>query len=147
METGLEYVTMEKLFAESDVISLHVPLMPQTYHLVNEAALALMKRGVVLINTSRGALVDASALIKALKQGRIGAAGLDVYEEEAGVFFQDLSGHVLQDDVLARLMTFPNVIITSHQAFLTKEALGNIAETTLGNVRGFMDGKLSNEVK
>lgn len=146
-ETGVEYVAMERVFAESDVISLHVPLMPQTYHLVNEAALTLMKRGVVLINTSRGALVDASALIKALKQGRIGAAGLDVYEEEAGVFFQDLSGHVLQDDVLARLMTFPNVIITSHQAFLTKEALGNIAETTLGNVRGFVEGKLANEVK
>jgi len=146
-ETGVEYVAMERLFAESDVISLHVPLMPQTYHLVNEAALALMKRGVVLINTSRGALVDASALIKALKQGRIGAAGLDVYEEEAGVFFQDLSGHVLQDDVLARLMTFPNVIITSHQAFLTKEALENIAETTLGNVAEFRAGQLSNEVK
>lgn len=146
-ETGVEYVAMERVFAESDVISLHVPLIPQTYHLVNEAALALMKPGVVLINTSRGALVDASALIKALKQGRIGAAGLDVYEEEAGVFFQDLSGHVLQDDVLARLLTFPNVIITSHQAFLTKEALGNIAETTLGNVKGFIEGKLSNEVK
>jgi D-lactate dehydrogenase len=147
-ETGVEYVAMERVFAESDVISLHVPLMPQTYHLVNEAALALMKPGVVLINTSRGALVDAAALIKALKQGRIGAAGLDVYEEEAGVFFQDLSGHVLQDDVLARLLTFPNVIITSHQAFLTKEALGNIAETTLGNVKEFRDGKgLRNEVK
>ncbi len=146
-ETDVEYVAMERVFAESDVISLHVPLMPQTYHLVNEAALALMKPGVVLINTSRGALVDAAALIKALKQGRIGAAGLDVYEEEAGVFFQDLSGHVLQDDVLARLLTFPNVIITSHQAFLTKEALGNIAETTLGNVKGFAEGKLNNEVK
>jgi D-lactate dehydrogenase len=146
-ETGVEYVAMERVFAESDVISLHVPLMPQTYHLVNEAALAVMKPGVVLINTSRGALVDASALIKALKQGRIGAAGLDVYEEEAGVFFQDLSGHVLQDDVLARLLTFPNVIITSHQAFLTKEALGNIAETTLGNVKGLAEGKLNNEVK
>ncbi len=146
-ETGVEYVPMERLFAESDIISLHVPLMPQTYHLVNEAALALMKPGVVLINTSRGALVDASALIQALKQGRIGAAGLDVYEEEAGVFFEDLSGLVLQDDVLARLLTFPNVIITSHQAFLTKEALGNIAETTLGNVKGFREGKLSNEVK
>ena len=140
-ETGVEYVPMERLFAESDIISLHVPLMPQTYHLVNEAALALMKPGVVLINTSRGALVDASALIQALKQGRIGAAGLDVYEEEAGVFFEDLSGLVLQDDVLARLLTFPNVIITSHQAFLTKEALGNIAETTLGNVAEFRGGK------
>lgn len=146
--TGLEYVPLEQLFAESDIISLHVPLMPQTYHLVNEAALALMKPGVVLINTSRGALVDAAALIRALKQGRIGAAALDVYEEEADVFFQDLSGHVLQDDVLARLMTFPNVIITSHQAFLTKEALGNIAETTLGNVADFRDGKeLRNAVK
>jgi D-lactate dehydrogenase len=146
-ETGVEYVTMERLFAESDIISLHVPLMPETHHLVNEAALNSMKPGVVLINTSRGALVDASALIKALKQGRMGAAGLDVYEEEAGVFFEDLSGLVLQDDVLARLLSFPNVIITSHQAFLTKEALGNIAETTLGNVKGVIEGKLTNVVK
>lgn len=147
-ETEVEYVPLTQVFSESDIISLHVPLMPQTYHMVNKAALNSMKPGVVLINTSRGALVDATALIEALKQGRIGAAGLDVYEEEAGVFFHDLSENVLQDDVLARLMTFPNVIITSHQAFLTKEALGNIAETTLKSIKDFADGKpLGNAVK
>lgn len=139
-EAQVEYVPLERLFGEADIISLHVPLLPQTHHMINEEALGRMKTGVVLINTSRGALVDASALVEALKQGRIGAAGLDVYEEEAGVFFQDLSGLVLQDDVLARLLTFPNVIVTSHQAFLTQEALSNIANTTLGSIKAFAEG-------
>lgn len=145
---GLTYVSMDQLLAESDIVSLHVPLTPQTYHVIGEAALKQLKPGAVIINTSRGALVDAAALIEGLKDGRVGAAGLDVYEEEAGVFFQDLSGHVLQDDVLARLLTFPNVIVTSHQAFLTREALANIADTALGNIQAFIKGEpLKNAVK
>jgi D-lactate dehydrogenase len=147
-EHAVTYVAMDRLLAESDVVSLHVPLTPQTYHVIGESALQKLKPGAVVINTSRGALVDAAALIEGLKDGRVGAAGLDVYEEEADVFFQDLSGHVLQDDVLARLLTFPNVIVTSHQAFLTREALANIADTTLGNIQAFIKGEtLKNAVK
>jgi D-lactate dehydrogenase len=143
----VEYVELLDLCREADVISLHVPLTPQTRHLINADALARMKRGVVLINTGRGALLDSRALIEALKGGHVGAAGLDVYEEEEKVFFRNLSEQVLQDDVLARLLTFPNVLITSHQAFLTHEALANIAETTLGNIRAFERGEpLVNEV-
>lgn len=137
----VRYVNLRDLYRESDIVSLHVPLVPATRHLIDAAALHAMKPGVMLINTGRGALVDTRALIEALKQGRIGAAGLDVYEEEEGVFFQDLSDQVLQDDVLARLLTFPNVLITAHQAFLTREALANIAETTLANVRAFERGE------
>jgi D-lactate dehydrogenase len=126
----------------------HVPLTPTTHHLIDAAALAQMKRGVMLINTGRGALVDSRALIDALERGHVGAAGLDVYEEEEGIFFRNLSDQVLQDDVLARLLTFPNVLITSHQAFLTREALANIAHTTLTNVSAFERGEhLSNEVR
>ncbi|HLV67016.1 MAG TPA: 2-hydroxyacid dehydrogenase [Polyangiaceae bacterium] len=144
----LEYVELPTLFSESDVISLHVPLTPATYHMIDAAALASMKPGVFLINTGRGALIDSSALIQALKRGSIGAAGLDVYEEEEGIFFEDLSNRVLQDDVLARLLTFPNVVVTSHQAFLTREALGNIATTTLENVSAFERGlPLMNQVR
>jgi D-lactate dehydrogenase len=138
----VRYVELDELFADSDVISLHVPLLPSTRHLINARALALMKPSVVLINTGRGALLDTRALIEALKQRRIGAAGLDVYEEEEGVFFQDLSEQMLQDDVLARLLTFPNVLITSHQGFLTREALANIASTTLASVSAFERGEL-----
>jgi len=146
--TGVTYVERELLFAEADILSLHVPLTPGTRHLVNAAALGAMKRGVVLINTSRGALLDTRALIAALKTGHIGAAGLDVYEEEEGIFFRDLSDEVLQDDVLARLLTFPNVLITAHQAFLTREALESIAMTTLENVRIFESaGRAQNEVR
>jgi D-lactate dehydrogenase len=142
------YTDLDTLYRESDIISLHVPLTPGTRHLVDAAALAKTKPGVLLINTSRGALVDTRALIDALKSGRIGAAGLDVYEEEEGVFFHDLSAHGLQDDVLARLLTFPNVLITSHQGFLTTEALHNIAETTLESVRAFEAGEpLPHEVR
>jgi D-lactate dehydrogenase len=145
---GLEYVPLERLFRESDVISLHVPLTPETRHLIDERALALMKPGVMLINTGRGALIDTNALIQALKRGHVGAAGLDVYEEEEGVFFEDLSGQVLQDDQLARLLTFPNVLLTAHQAFLTREALTAIARVTLGNVSDFERGRtLANEVR
>ncbi len=138
---GLRYVGLPELYRESDVVSLHVPLTPGTYHLVGADALAGMKRGVFLINTGRGALVDTAALIAALKSGHVGAAGLDVYEEEEGVFFRDLSDQVLQDDVLARLLTFPNVLVTSHQGFLTREALANIADTTLENARAFERGE------
>jgi D-lactate dehydrogenase len=123
-------------------------LTPGTHHLVGADAIAAMKPGVVLINTSRGALIDTPALIAALKTGHIGAAGLDVYEEEEGIFFRDLSNKVLQDDVLARLLTFPNVLVTAHQAFLTGEALANIASTTLANVTSFERGEpLANEVR
>jgi D-lactate dehydrogenase len=145
---GLSYVDLPQVFAEADILSLHVPLTPGTHHLIDAAALGAMKRGVVLINTSRGALIDTRALIAALKTGHVGAAGLDVYEEEEGIFFQDLSNQVLQDDVLARLLTFPNVLITSHQAFLTREALDGIATTTLENVRVFeSEGRAQNEVR
>jgi D-lactate dehydrogenase len=147
-ELGVRYVDLAALFRESDVISLHVPLTPATRHLIDAAALARMKPGVVLVNTGRGALIDTRALVAALKRGHVGAAGLDVYEEEEGVFFKDLSEQVLQDDVLARLLTFPNTIVTSHQGFLTREALANIAETTLASVRAFERGApLAHEVR
>jgi D-lactate dehydrogenase len=138
---GVEYVAIERLWADSDIISLHVPLLPETHHLVNPATIAQMKRGVMLINTSRRGLVGARALVEGLKSGKIGSAGLDVYEEEAGIFFHDMSGQVLSDDVLARLMTFQNVVVTSHQAFLTHEALRNIADTTLASIAEFESGK------
>jgi D-lactate dehydrogenase len=147
-DIGFSYVSFEELLEKSDVLSLHLPLSPQTHHLINESAIARMKPGAILINTSRGGLVDTAALIDALKSGQIGGVGLDVYEMEEGVFFHDLSSQQLQDDVLARLMTFPNVLITSHQGFLTREALANIAETTLGNAAAFERGEpLKNEVK
>jgi D-lactate dehydrogenase len=147
-EAGVEYVPMQRLLAESDVISLHVPLSAATKHLLDAGAFASVKRGVMLINTSRGALIETKALISALKSGVIGYAGLDVYEEEEGVFFQDHSELGLQDDVLARLLTFPNVLVTSHQAFLTREALSNIADTTLQSLADFEAGRhLENAVR
>jgi len=147
-EFGVRYVDLPELYRESDVISLHVPLTPATYHMIDANALAAMKPGVMLVNTGRGALIDSRALIDALKTGHLGAAGLDVYEEEEGVFFEDLSNRILEDDVLARLLTFPNVLITSHQAFLTKEALEKIARVTLENVTAFERGEpLRNEVR
>jgi D-lactate dehydrogenase len=147
-QLSIEYADLATLYRESDVISLHLPLTPATRHLIDAGALAQMKAGVMLINTGRGALIDSRALVDALKRGQVGAAGLDVYEEEEGVFFRNLSEEVLQDDVLARLLTFPNVLITSHQAFLTREALANIADTTLANVTAFERGEhLANEVK
>ena len=138
---GVEYVGLDALYASSDIVTLHVPLTPETFHMVDERALASMKKSAFLINTSRGALVDSRALVGALKRGELAAAGLDVYEEEAGIFFQDLSNQMLEDDVLARLLSFPNVLITSHQAFMTAEALGNIADVTLENVRAFEHGE------
>ena len=147
-ELGLQYVELATLYPQSDIVSLHVPLTPKTHHLVNADALATMKPGVLLINTGRGALIDSRALIAALKTGHIGAAGLDVYEEEEGIFFRDLSEKVLQDDVLARLLTFPNVLVTAHQAFLTRDALANIARVTLENITAFEKGiGLTNAVR
>jgi D-lactate dehydrogenase len=131
---GVAYVGLKELYRSADVVSLHVPLTPETRHLINHQSIALMKPGVMLINTGRGALIETPALVSALKSGQVGYAGLDVYEEEEGFFFNDLSGRVLQDDVLARLLTFPNVLITAHQGFLTREALERIAQTTLRNV-------------
>ena len=122
--------TLDELYAESDIVTLHCPLTPQTHHLINDAALDRMKPGAMLINTSRGAVIDTRAVIEALKSGQLGSLGIDVYEEEENLFFQDLSDRVLQDDVLARLMTFPNVIVTGHQAFFTRDALEKIAATT-----------------
>lgn len=134
---GVSYVSIEELYKTADIISLHCPLTPETHHIINQQALTQMKPGVMLINTGRGALIDTKAIIQALKQQKIGYLGLDVYEEEENLFFQNLSESIIQDDVFARLQTFPNVIITGHQAFFTKEALTNIAETTLRNVNIF----------
>jgi len=131
---GVEYADISRLAENSDVISLHVPLTPETKHIIRAETLKRIKPGSVLINVSRGALVDTDALIKALKAGQLAGVALDVYEEEEGIFFEDLSGQVLHDDKLARLLTFPNVIITSHQAFLTNEALADIARTTVANI-------------
>jgi D-lactate dehydrogenase len=136
-EVGLELVSLERLLAESDVVSLHCPLTPKTRHLIDAAALAQLKPGALLLNTSRGAVIDTAAVIDALKSRRLGGLGLDVYEEEADLFFRDLSSEVLQDDVFARLLTFPNVVITGHQGFFTEEALTAIARTTLDNVERF----------
>ena len=147
LELGVEYAELARVLRESDVITLHCPLTPESRHLIDAAALSLMKDGVMLINTSRGALVDTRAAIDALKTGRIGYLGLDVYEEEADLFFEDRSGRVIQDDVFSRLLTFPNVVITGHQAFFTAEALANIAETTLANLADLeRTGASANEV-
>jgi D-lactate dehydrogenase len=126
-EMGVEYVDLNDLYAQSDIISLHCPLTPQTHHLIDSKALGMMKNGVMLINTSRGGVIDTRALIEALKKGSVGSVGLDVYEEEGDLFFHDLSDQVIQDDVFVRLITFPNVLITAHQGFLTREACTAIA--------------------
>lgn len=146
---GVQYVPLEELFAQSEIISLHIPLMPATHHMINEKSVAQMKNGVMLINTSRGGLLDTRAVIAGLKSGKIGYLGLDVYEEEGDVFFEDYSDHIIKDDVLARLLTFPNVVMTGHQAFFTRTALANIAQVTLKNIRDFEKGQVNpkNEVK
>lgn len=133
----VEYTNINRIFSESDVISLHCPLNNETYHIIDENALKLCKKGVVIINTSRGALVDSKALLEAIRERKVGAACLDVYEEEAQFFFEDKSGHIMDDETLSGLISMPNVIVTSHQAFLTKEALENIAKTTIDNALGF----------
>ena len=135
------YVSLDELYAQSDIISLHCPLLPETYHLIDRAALAKMKPGVILINVSRGALIDTEAVIEGLKSQKIGALGLDVYEEEEGLFFQDLSFTIIQDDVFQRLLTFPNVLVTGHQAFFTQEALTDIAKFTISNISDFAAGR------
>ncbi len=139
-DSGIEYVPLETLFKASDIISLHCPLTDDTRHILNAEAFEQMRKGVVIINTSRGALVDTEALLRCIKARKVGAACLDVYEEEADVFFEDRSGHIMDDEVLSRLISMPNVIVTSHQAFLTEEALNNIAETTVNNILSFFNG-------
>jgi len=138
---GLEYTTLVEIGREADIVSLHVPLFPETEHIINDLVLKEFKPGVIIINVSRGALIDTVALIEALKSGHVGGVGLDVYEEEEGKFFEDLSGEVMTDDVLARLLTFPNVIVTAHQAFLTREALDEIARVTTENIMAFGSGE------
>lgn len=146
-DAGINYVTKEEIFQKSDIISLHCPLTDDSRHIINEAALSQMKDGVYILNTSRGALIESEALLGALKSGKVGGACLDVYEEESDLFFEDNSDIVIQDDVLARIISMPNVIVTSHQAFLTNEALKNIAEITLNNLDSyFAGGELTNEI-
>jgi D-lactate dehydrogenase len=145
---GLKYVDIDTLFIQSDIISLHCPLTPDTYHLINEKSLRIMKDGVGIINTSRGAVIDSFSIIEALKSEKVGFLGLDVYEEEADLFYEDLSDKIIKDDMFARLLTFPNVLITSHQGFFTKEAMENISKTTLANITEFCEyGKCLNEIK
>lgn len=144
---GVAYLPLAELLAASDIVTLHCPLTPSTWHLIDAAAIGRMCPGVMLINTSRGAIVDTQAVIGGLKDGSIGHLGLDVYEEEAGLFFEDLSGQLMRDDVFARLLTFPNVLITGHQGFFTTEALTAIAETTMDNIGTFEDtGRPRHEV-
>jgi D-lactate dehydrogenase len=146
-KTGFEYVGLDALYKNSDILSLHCPLTKETYHLINEESIGKMKQGVMIINTGRGMLIDSKALIDGLKTGQVGFAGLDVYEEESDYFFEDFSNKVITDDVLARLLSFNNVVVTSHQGFFTREALQNIATTTLQNIREyFTEGKLPNEI-
>ncbi len=145
---GIEYVSLDDLLAQSSIITLHCPLLPATKHLFNHETFAKMQPGAMLINTSRGGLVDTRAAIAALKSGRLGYLGLDVYEEEADLFFRDLSERIIHDDLFTRLLTFNNVLITGHQAFFTRNALQQIAEVTLGNITAFERGEaLQNEVK
>ncbi len=147
VDSGINYVSLDVLCANSDVISLHCPLTNETQYIVNELSIKKMKKGVIIINTSRGALIDSSALLAALKSGQIGGAALDVYEEETDVFFEDFSNTIILDDVLTMLLSLPNVIVTSHQAFLTHEALENIAQTTLDNLKDYFAGNpLKNEI-
>lgn len=145
---GVEYVELDRLFAESDLITLNCPLTPETHYMIDANAVEAMKPGVMLVNTGRGGLIDTQSVIAGLKSGRIGSLALDVYEEEADLFFEDRSQQILDDDVFARLLTFPNVLITAHQAFLTNEALAAIAETTLANISSvYAGGPISNRVK
>ena len=147
-DSGIAYVSLDELYAESDIISLHCPLTDDTRHMIDEEAISKMKKGVVIVNTSRGALIKGEALVDGLLARKVGAACLDVYEEEADIFFEDRSGHILNDDVLSRLISMPNVIVTSHQAFLTEEALENIAETSVNNILSCFenDGLCDNEL-
>lgn len=146
-ESGVEYVELQELYRQSDIISLHCPLNYETFHMINEYAIAAMKNGVMIVNTSRGPLVDTNAVIEGLKRGKVGYLGLDVYEEEEELFFEDLSEKVIQDDQFVRLQTFPNVLITAHQAFFTREAVLNISQTTFSNIQDYIQkGSSNNEV-
>jgi D-lactate dehydrogenase len=140
LDLGMEYLELPDLLGKSDVVSLHCPLMPQTYHLLNAESLGWLKPGAMVINTSRGGLIETKAMIAAIKSGQVGYLGLDVYEQEADIFFEDLSDTVIQDDDLQRLQSFPNVVITAHQGFFTREALANIAEATIANITQFAQG-------
>ena len=147
-EVGMTYTSLNELYADSDIISLHCPLTPETDHMIDKNAISKMKKGVMVINTGRGRLIDTNDLIDGLKEKIIGSAALDVYEEESNYFYMDRSDYIIDDDVLARLLSFNNVIVTSHQAFFTQEAMANIANTTLQNIRDFRTGsELQNEVK
>ena len=147
-DTDIEYTTLERLLCEADIVSLHCPLSDDTYHLIDSERIAMMKKGAYIVNTSRGALIDSEALLEGIKSRHIGGACLDVYEEESDIFFEDRSGHIFDDEVLARLIFMPNVLITSHQAFLTEDALDAIAMTTVKNIMNFhQNGFCDNEVK
>ncbi|MGN6249982.1 MAG: 2-hydroxyacid dehydrogenase [Ginsengibacter sp.] len=141
IQKGVKYLSLNEVLQQSDIISLHCPLMPQTHHLINQKTLALMKKGAMLINTSRGGLIDTPAVIEALKDQHLGYLGIDVYEQEEKIFFRDLSENIIADDTLQLLMSFPNVLVTAHQAFFTKEALEQITEVTLNNISSLMNGK------
>lgn len=146
-DSDIKYVSLDRIFEKSDIISLHCPLTHETRHIIDADAIDSMKKGVAIINTSRGALIDADALLSGIKKRQIGAACLDVYEEESEIFFEDKSDDIINDDILARLISMPNVIVTSHQAFLTEEALNNIAETTVNNITDYAkNGKCDNEL-
>lgn len=146
-ELGVEYVDLQELYQQSDIISLHCPLTYETYHMINDYAIAAMKPGVMIVNTSRGPLIDTNAVIEGLKKGKVGYLALDVYEEEEALFFEDLSEKVIQDDQFVRLETFPNVLITAHQAFFTREAIQNISDTTFTNIREYFEkGSSGNQV-
>jgi len=148
VKSGVKYLAMKELVAQADILSLHCPLNDHTLHMINDDAIALMKRGAMLINTSRGALIDTKSVISGLKSGHIGSLGIDVYEQEEKLFFRDLSGTIIEDDLISRLMSFPNVLITAHQGFFTQEALTQIAQTTLNNLKAFRENKpLQNEVQ
>jgi D-lactate dehydrogenase len=138
---GVEFVKLDTLLKKTDIITLYASLFPATFHMIDSKAIAKMKPGVMIINTSRGALIDTEALIQGIKSGKIGSAGLDVYEEETDYFFEDRSDRVIPDDTLARLLTYSNVIVTGHQGFFTRDALGNIAQTTLNNIHEYEEGK------
>lgn len=148
LKLGIEYVALSELLAQSDVVSLHCPLMPETHHLINAETIGQLKPGMMLINTSRGGLIDAAAVIGGIKSGQIGYLGIDVYEQEEDLFFEDLSDTIIQDDTFQLLQSFPNVVITAHQAFFTREALQNIASTTIGNISDFEAGwPCTNQIK
>ena len=140
-DSDINYVELDNLLANSDIISFHCPLNEESYHLINGESIKRMKKGVIILNTSRGAIIDSEALLEGIKERKIGAACLDVYEEESDIFFNDYSGHIVNDDTLARLITMPNVLVTSHQAYLTEEALNNIAEITVDNIKAFEAGE------